>query len=402
MSRIVVPVRLVCSRQEQEALISTLRACNAAAQDVSDLAWERKIFRPYDLQKVAYRVARSRGLGAQAAVRVLKKVADAYSSGKAERRRDARHRRFRWSAAQPFDARNLSWDHQGATVSIWSVTGRLKGVRFVAAPWQRALLASAPIGEADLCYRGGSLYLHATVEVDDAPLNDNPVGWLGVDLGIVNPAVTSEGECLPFPIRQPGMLGRTDHPDTQGSGSHVNAVRYRNRKLRAKLQKKGTRSAKRLLHRRSGKESRFARDVNHRISKTIVAEAERTGRGIAREDLEGIRERARSRKPQRAALHSWSFAQLGAFIDYKALRVGVPVEVVDPAYTSQRCSGCGHIHEDNRPTRDSFCCTRCGLSLPADWNAALNIAELGMIQRNGGEGWAVSHAATRHTDLPAA
>jgi putative transposase len=101
-------------------------------------------------------------------------------------------------------------------------------------------------------------------------------------------------------------------------------------------------------------------------------------------------------------LHSWSFAQLGAFIDYKALRAGVPVEVVDPAYTSQRCSGCGHIHKNNRPTRDSFCCTRCGLSLPADWNAALNIAELGMIQRDGVEGWAVSHAATRHTDLSAA
>jgi len=225
---------------------------------------------------------------------------------------------------------------------------------------------------------------------------------LGVDLGIVNPATTSDGENLPRPNRQPGPRARTDHPPTQGSGSHVNAVRYRNLKLRAKLQKKGTRSAKRLLHRRSGRESRFARDVNHRISKTIVAEAERTGRGIAREDLEGIRERARSRKPQRAALHSWSFAQLGAFIDYKALRAGVPVEVVDPAYTSQRCSGCGHIHKNNRPTRDSFCCTRCGLSLPADWNAALNIAELGMIQRDGVDGWAVSHAATRHTDLSAA
>jgi putative transposase len=275
-------------------------------------------------------------------------------------------------------------------------------VRYACADWQAGLLASCPIGETDLVFRRGSLYLYATVEVPDAEMADQVTGMLGVDLGIVNPATTSDGENLPRPIRQPGPRARTDHPPTQGSGSHVNAVRYRNLKLRAKLQKKGTRSAKRLLHRRSGRESRFARDVNHRISKTIVAEAERTGRGIAREDLEGIRERARSRKPQRAALHSWSFAQLGAFIDYKALRAGVPVEVVDPAYTSQRCSGCGHIHKNNRPTRDSFCCTRCGLSLPADWNAALNIAELGMIQRDDVEGWAVSHAATRHTDLSAA
>jgi len=226
-------------------------------------------------------------------------------------------------------------------------------------------------------------------------------GWLGVDVGIVNLAVTSDGETLPRPIHQPGPKGRPAHVRAQGSGGHVNAARYGNLKLGQKLQKKGARSAKRLLAKRSGKEARFAKDVNHRISKTIVAEAERTGRGIAREDLEGIRERVRLRKPQRAALHSWSFHQLGCFIDYKVVRSGVPLEAVDPAYTSQRCSGCGHIHRRNRPTRDRFRCTTCGLSLPADWNAAINIAQLGAIQHSGGEGWAVTHAAVRHTDLPA-
>jgi IS605 OrfB family transposase len=62
------------------------------------------------------------------------------------------------------------------------------------------------------------------------------------------------------------------------------------------------------------RERRFAADTNHVISKGIVAEAERTSRGIALENLQGIRTRARLRKPQRAAVHSWAFAQLGAFI----------------------------------------------------------------------------------------
>jgi len=248
-------------------------------------------------------------------------------------------------------------------------------------------------------FRDGALYIFVTIEVVDPEINTNPAGWLGVDLGIVNPAVTSDGESLPRPIYQaPDKTGR----GRVDPGSQVNVVRFRNRKLRSRLQQKGTRSSKRLLASRSGKEARFARDVNHRISKTIVAEAERTGRGIARENLEGIRERARSRKPQRAALHSWSFYQLGAFLDYKARLAGVPLEVVDPAYTSQRCSGCGHIHRGNRPSRDQFLCTRCGLSLPADLNAAINISCLGAIQAGGGDGWAVSHAARRHTDLPAA
>jgi IS605 OrfB family transposase len=395
MSKLVIPVKLVCSREESDALVRTLRACNAAAQMVSDLAWDRRIFRRFSLQQVAYGQVKDMGLGAQAAIHVVRKVADAYNSGDPKFRR-SRHRRFRWSSAQPYDARNLSFDHEAQTISIWTVGGRRKGIRFQCAPWQRALLASHPIGECDLVFRNGCLYLFIVIEVEDTPMNERPSGWLGVDLGIVNPAVTSDGECLPRPIYLPGRKGRPEHPAVQGSGSHVNAVRYKNLMLREKLQQKGTRSAKRLLAKRSGCESRFARDVNHRISKTIVAEAERTGRGIAREHLEGIRGRARFRKPQRAALHSWSFHQLGTFIGYKARRAGVPVIAVDPAYTSQQCSGCGHIHRKNRPSRDAFKCTRCGLSLPADLNAAINIAVRGT------DDWVVSHATVRHAYFPAA
>jgi putative transposase len=375
VTKIVVPVKLVADRTITDDLVATLRACNAAANHVSDVAWERGIFRNFSLRSVTYGDVRSQfGLGAQAAQHTIKKVADAYNSGKPEHRR-TRHRRFRWGSAQPFDARNLSWDSANQTVSIWTVNGRARSVPFACAAWQAELLASCPIGESDLLYRNGALYLYATVDVPDTEKNEHPTGFLGVDLGIVNIATTSAG--------------------TNFSGSAVNRVRHRHRRLRGKLQQKGTRSAKRLLVKRSGREARFAKDVNHCISKKIVAEAERTGNGIALEDLEGIRNRVRSRKPQRATLHSWSFHQLGSFIDYKAVRAGVPVVYVDPAYTSQQCSGCGHVSKKNRPNRATFLCTRCGLSLPADWNAAINIAW------RGAEGWVVSHATERNTELAA-
>ena len=77
-------------------------------------------------------------------------------------------------------------------------------------------------------------------------------------------------------------------------------------KLRQRLQSKGTKSAKRLLARRRSRESRFARDVNHVISKKIVREAEDTRRGIKLEDLSGIRGRVTVRKAQRADAHSWA------------------------------------------------------------------------------------------------
>ncbi|WP_460340766.1 zinc ribbon domain-containing protein [Actinoallomurus acanthiterrae] len=71
----------------------------------------------------------------------------------------------------------------------------------------------------------------------------------------------------------------------------------------------------------------------------------------------------------------WPFHQLGEFIQYKALRAGVPFVEVDPAYTSQRCPvpWCGNTMRANRPDRDSFRCRRCGFAGPADVIAAMNI-----------------------------
>jgi putative transposase len=144
------------------------------------------------------------------------------------------------------------------------------------------------------------------------------------------------------------------------------------------LQAKKTSSARRLSHKRRRKEARFAADVNHQISKRIVAEAQRTGRGIAVEQLTGIRARVRLRKPQRATLHSWAFAQLGAFLGYKAQQAGVAFAEVDPAYTSQTCSACGWVNKRNRRSQSEFECGRCGFVGHADHNAAINIAARGV------------------------
>jgi IS605 OrfB family transposase len=185
-----------------------------------------------------------------------------------------------------------------------------------------------------------------------------------VDLGIVEIATTSAGQ--------------------QFAGRILNRYRRRQNRLRAKLQRKNTTSAKRVLNRLRRRETRRARDVNHRISKSIVERAERTGHGIALEDLKGIRGRVRQAKKNRAALHSWSFAQLRDFITYKARRAGVPVVVVDPAYTSQSCSACGHTSRRNRPSRAVFACTGCSVVLHADVNASRNLARRGEAVWNAG------------------
>jgi putative transposase len=194
------------------------------------------------------------------------------------------------------------------------------------------------------------------------PAPDEPTGYLGVDLGIKNVAADSDGETY--------------------AGGHLNGLRQRHARLRSRLQRKGTKSsAKRLLKKRRRKERRFATNVNHIISKRLVAKAKGTGRGIALEDLTGIRERLNGSKAQRRSQHSWAFRQLRAFIEYKARLAGVPVVLVDPRHTSRTCPACGCIDKRNRPTQARFSCVSCGFAGPADTIAAGNIARRAAVMQ---------------------
>ncbi|MEU7898953.1 transposase [Nonomuraea sp. NPDC049152] len=180
-----------------------------------------------------------------------------------------------------------------------------------------------------------------------------------------NLAVTSDGVVLPGAAL----------PGTIRGNAHVRAIRARRHRQRRRLQRKRSSSARRILRRMSGREHRMMTDVNHQISKHMVRETERTGRGIAMEQLHGIRGRARAYRSQRRTLHSWAFAQQIAFTRYKAARLGIAFALVDPSYTSQCCPECGFVSKANRPVRGRFLCTRCGLAGHADHIAARNIAQ---------------------------
>lgn len=208
-------------------------------------------------------------------------------------------------------------------------------------------------------FDGEKFLVHQVLEVEESP-SQPPSGHLGVDLGLSRIAVDSDGNTHP---RQP-------HPFTPGQ---LRGLRKRHARLRRKLQKKGSRSAKRLLRKRRRKERRFASHVNHAIAKDLVGRAKATDRGIALENLQGIRARITARKAQRRDQASWAFAQLRGFIEYKSRKEGVRVLLVDPKNTSLICPGCGGVEKRNRPTRDRFQCVSCGLAGPADAVAAENI-----------------------------
>ncbi|MER6427912.1 MULTISPECIES: RNA-guided endonuclease InsQ/TnpB family protein [unclassified Streptomyces] len=375
--KIVTQVKLVPEADQAAALRSTLRTVNDLANWVSDVAFVNDVPREYDLRRHTYAHLKSEGLGAQAAQHVIKKVRDAYTTlhanlragnlGKpgSKRRRKAESKpiTFRPEAAQPYDDRCLSWQYDTQTVSIWTTAGRIKNVRFACSADAFKVLQHYRKGESDLIERDGIFYLTATCEIPEAETYE-PDRFIGVDLGIVNIATTSTGY--------------------QAEGRGLNRYRKRQLALRSKLQKKRTKSAKRRLKERSRREQRHVKNTNHIIAKTIVTEAERTSAGICLEQLKGIRQRVRLRKPQRVALHSWAFAQLGDFIVYKAKRAGVPLVFVDPSYTSQTCAECGHVDKRNRVDQRLFICRKCGVVAHADRNASHNIATRGETVWNAG------------------
>ncbi|WBB62350.1 transposase [Streptomyces sp. WMMC500] len=367
--RLVVQVRLLPTPEEASALQRTLHSCNAAANRASAVAYSTGKRSRNDLQKEVYAELKADfGLSAQAAVRSVKKTVDAYTTLKANVRagnlgpRGAKRRvraeskpiAFRQDAAQPYDDRILSWQHDSRTVSIWTTDGRLKGLRYVGHPEQMELLVKYRKGESDLVHRDGKWLLVAVCEVPE-PTVSEPNGWIGLDRGITNLATTSDG--------------------TNYQGRRLGRYRRWQARKRAELQARQTRSASRRAKRMARRETRHAAHANHKISKEIVAVAQRTGRGVAVEDLGGIRERARPSRDQRAALSSWPFDRLGEYLAYKCRLAGVAFLEVDASYTSQRCPRCGHTERGNRPTRDQFRCRRCGLAGPSDHVAGVNVRE---------------------------
>lgn len=346
--KLVANIQLKPTREQAAALRATLERCNETCNWLSALAFSEAVFGQYAMQKRAYRDVRAKfGLTAQAAVRCIAKVADAYKAG-----RESPHT-FRKHAAQPYDDRIFRFV-AGDQISIWTLGGRLK-IPFVCGQRQRKLLAFRK-GEVDLMLVRGKWYVACVCDVPD-PAEIDVEGVLGVDFGIVNIAFDSQGRAY--------------------TGAEVERVRIKFGKRKAGLQQRGTKAAKRRLRRLAGKEARFRKHVNHCISKEIVASAERSRFAIAVEDLTHIRKRVKARRAQRNRLHSWSFAQLRQFTTYKAKLKGIPVAAVDPRNTSRTCPCCGVIDKANRRTQAVFSCQHCGHTAPADFVAAQNIRAAG-------------------------
>jgi IS605 OrfB family transposase len=343
-------VRLETTQEQFKMLLDTMERFNEACNFIAPTAYRLRTANKMRLQKEVYREVRDKfGLSAQMAIRAIAKVCEAYKRDRSKKPK------FKPHGAMVYDQRILSWKRL-EQASILTLKGRIR-VPIRIGEYQKVRMDRIR-GQADLILRNHRFYLAVVVDAPEANQYD-PTGALGVDLGLVNLAVDSDG--------------------TTYKGESVDRVMVRNERIKRALQTCGSKSAKRHLKQISGREARHRRNVNHIISKKLVAKALDTGRAIVLENLKGIRAQTTVRKAQRRRHNSWSFNQLRQFIEYKAKLAGAPVIYANPRGTSHTCPRCGVQDKKSRPTRDQFRCVGCGFAGPADYIAALNIAARGQV-----------------------
>jgi putative transposase len=336
--------------QRVNRYVSTLGKCPVVNTWIAEHAYAQRCASKFQLQKQLYYEVRQRfGLSAQLAIRAIAKAVEAYKRDKSQ------PVAFRPVGAVVYDERIMGFQGVQA-VSLTTLHGR-EVVPMQMGDYQRVQFHRAQ-GQADLVLVDGTFYLLVTIDTPEEPPMV-PERFLGIDLGIINLAMDSDG-----------------HPRT---GAEVERARQRCITHRQTYQATGTKAAKRRLKQLVGVEAKFRRWVNHTISKQLVAYAKDTKAALVLEELTHIRSRTTVRKGQRNKHASWGFRQLRAFINYKAERAGVPVVFVDPRNTSRACSHCGFVDKRNRRSQAEFSCLRCGFECHADLNAARNLATRGHV-----------------------
>ena len=378
--------------QTTHAFIKTMTAyrdaCNFVSQYVFDHDFE---FRFSRLNQILYHDLRDLfGLKSQMAQSVIRNVVARYKTIKTQLKqtpfryntgeKDAQGhaiwsqiprdltwlwRPVRFKRLQLDLQRNRDWSYLNSTneLSLNTLMGRKK-VDFVCKNFDQYLDASCwKFGSIKLLQFKNNWYIHlsATTSFSEYELKQTQ-HIVGIDSGLrfLAACYDEQGQTLLC------------------SGQKVLRTRRKYKKLRAQLQAKGTKSAKRRLKKIGQRENRFISDVNHRLTKTLVNHYG-PNTIFALEDLTNVRfATEKAAKKRRYEMVSWTFYQFEQFLAYKANLNSSTVVKVSPRFTSQRCPKCGRIRKENRNHElHLYICDKCGYKSNDDRLAAMNIQFLG-------------------------
>ena len=224
------------------------------------------------------------------------------------------------------------------------------------------------------------LNLSMKIPKKEMDLDENVV--VGVDLGMAVPAMCA----LNNSIYEKQPIGSAD--DFLAIRTRLQAQR---RKLQIALKSTagghGRKKKLKALNRLRDREKHFVESYCHFVSKQVVDFAlKHRAKYINIENLVGY-------NTSKFILRNWSYYKLQQYITYKATRYGIIVRKINPCYTSQVCSYCGHWEPKQRKSQDTFICgsedcisnnkKKVKYTVNADFNAARNIAMSTLFMETG-------------------
>lgn len=345
-------------------ILATIKQYTKALNYVSKSAFSKneKVRNAMSLQKDYYSYIRSNfNLPSQTACAVFRDLAGKYKANKRKLKQSISFKETHINYTY-----NKDFSFKDNRLGLTTINGRKKFDVYICDYYKSIIEKSTKYCDSTLVKnKKGQVYFCLVVEIPESEIKANG-NTMGIDLGLSKLAVASTNTGKTYVIK----------------GGRVKDKRFKFLGLRKKLQRKGTRSAKKLLKKISGRENRFMRDVNYCTVKKILNFAkENNVSHIGIEDLSGIRN-SKLRREQKRQLNSWAFYQFRTILEYKASLQGLNVIALDPRYTSQACSKCGHTEKSNRKTQKLFVCKSCGYSQNADINASANIEFLTRLSRS--------------------
>jgi len=235
----------------------------------------------------------------------------------------------------------------------WKIDGRrlkLSGIGRVAVRWHRPMQGAPKT--VRIVRKPDGWYAAITCETPPHPLpaTGNAVG---IDVGITSLIATSDGQHVP-------------HPHTYRDEQRALRITQR-RVARRKQGGANRRKAVQALRRQHQRIGNVRADFLNKLADSLIQRYDL----IALEDLR-IRNMVRNRHLAKSILDAgWGY--FSQRLHAKAEDAGCVVYEVNPAYTSQTCSGCGERFPEHLSLAVRWVSCRCGLSMDRDQNAARNI-----------------------------
>ena len=211
--------------------------------------------------------------------------------------------------------------------------------------------------------RAGQWFAVFCCEIDNEESEPHRGPTVGLDQGLSHIVVGSDGEVIEPPKFLRKSEKRLAKEQRKLSRKEKGSNNYRKQRSRvAKVHLKVANQRDDFLH-------KLSRELAEKYSVIVV------------EDL-----RVEDLRKNNSLAKSFNDAGLSTFIsmlEHKVSETGAQLVKVDPAYTTQTCSGCGHVREGEEKLGlgdREYHCPCCGLVIDRDFNAALNIHRAGLAR----------------------